>query len=325
MAVASAAAAAAAGEEEPEECAICFDDLAAKGGAVTLPCACRVAYCSSCWDRALNAKFERKRRAECPSCRTALRVDFDPARACLTFQRSDGMPDPTMRNRLYEQARPVQIKLLEGHGARLKEAEVTPSAAAAESPRCVCGSRLISCSVRARVIAFVANLSPSEAAGPVQLDAREESVVGHYLMKNRVPITCDICDRKFEPTGNTWTCENGKLTILHGLAYDVCEPCFMRYVHGVEPPPPLAPSEERDDEEPSTSQDAQGAVAMVMADSDLESLEEDEEDESDEFLGDLDTGDELIGALEGDGVDSLGAYPGDGGDEQPRPAEGGSW
>lgn len=60
--------------DSDECCAICFEHR----DFVELPCACKVSYCSACWDRALAASVATHGRARCPSCRSVLRVDFDP-------------------------------------------------------------------------------------------------------------------------------------------------------------------------------------------------------------------------------------------------------
>jgi len=65
-------------------CAICFEEA---GRAVELPCACNVAYCAQCWDRALAQSFNVSGDATCPTCRTPICVDFDPDKLCLVFLR----------------------------------------------------------------------------------------------------------------------------------------------------------------------------------------------------------------------------------------------
>ncbi|CAK0857856.1 unnamed protein product, partial [Prorocentrum cordatum] len=50
------------------------------------------------------------------------------------------------------------------------------------------------------------------------------------------PIICDICRRQLDPCGSVWTCENGRRTVLHAVAYDVCQYCFALHAHGVEIP-----------------------------------------------------------------------------------------
>eukprot|EP00928_Gymnodinium_smaydae_P079230 TRINITY_DN6320_c1_g1_i1.p1 TRINITY_DN6320_c1_g1~~TRINITY_DN6320_c1_g1_i1.p1 ORF type:complete len:365 (-),score=93.82 TRINITY_DN6320_c1_g1_i1:201-1295(-) len=298
-AAAVASAGAGTGEmaaEDEEECIICFDALKAKGGAVPLPCSCRVAYCASCWDRALASSMATCGRALCPSCRCPMRVDFDAVSGRLTFStlrgrggggRASGAGEEASaafgagfgsgdnwRKRLYEQAMPLQIRLLQRYGASTSgrplvdagatadasaasggagepavsgtsasssatatapgsngsvEAEASAGAASAvseaEAPRCVCGSRLRRVSVRDRVLAFVNEETP--VAPPRSMLER--------LMQNP-PIVCDICNLSVDADSDVWTCENGRRTVLHAVAYDVCAPCFALHAFGVEPP-----------------------------------------------------------------------------------------
>ena len=74
------------------ECAICFDSIGED--AIPLPCSCRVPYCLACWDRSLAVSFNDTGHARCPTCRTPVRVDFDPeaagGRGRLVFTREDG-------------------------------------------------------------------------------------------------------------------------------------------------------------------------------------------------------------------------------------------
>ena len=48
------------------------------------------------------------------------------------------------------------------------------------------------------------------------------------------PIFCDLCHKMVNTRSQVWTCENGRRTVLHAVAYDVCESCFMLHAHGVE-------------------------------------------------------------------------------------------
>jgi len=45
------------------------------------------------------------------------------------------------------------------------------------------------------------------------------------------PIVCDVCAQPVR-TQNVWTCENGRRTVLHAAAYDVCESCFAEHAFG---------------------------------------------------------------------------------------------
>jgi len=73
---------------EDPECIICFESVGLLGGAVPLPCACRAAFCHTCWDRALAASISACGLARCPSCRCAMRVDFDISLKRLVFSRA---------------------------------------------------------------------------------------------------------------------------------------------------------------------------------------------------------------------------------------------
>lgn len=253
------------------DCAICFEALSSQGGPVPLPCSCHVSYCHSCWDRALAASVSACGLAKCPSCRCAMRVDYDTTMERLVFSRAQTssssmdeegfMYEDDWQQRLYEQAKPAQIRLLQQYGGRnpgrsttpvrpwgpvraasaAPEADaegVTPSSAnapftanaapvekrvssALRLPQCVCGSLFRRMTVEERVLAFVAEEAP--APPPPHMVER---------LLTSPPIFCDICDRRLGPSHRVWTCENGRRTILHAAAYDVCEACFSYHVHG---------------------------------------------------------------------------------------------
>jgi len=276
------------------ECAICFEALADKGGAVSLPCDCKVAYCASCWDRALAASMSAAGRATCPSCRAAMHVDFDPEQARLRFSRAappatsssapffsrpapwsdeddeDEEEDEELvrddwRRRLYAQAKPLQIRLLRSYGeARMLrsygEGRLPPSLAAStssagssgggergngrgeEAPKCICGCRLRCTSTRERVMAFV-------------LEGSVATPYRHQLeaLMSSPPIVCDICSRQVR-TRQVWTCENGRRTVLHAAAYDVCETCFAWHAFEEE-------CGEEDDDSSGTSRSPDGECA----------------------------------------------------------------
>jgi len=250
---------------EHADCTICFEALASCGGAISLPCECRVPYCADCWDRSLAASISACGRALCPSCRGAMRVDFDADKGRLLFSRAAfselgaESPDDDWRRRLYEQAKPRQIQLLQRFGAERRgksvetgtAAEVaaagrdsvsrsSPSAVSStlQPVRCVCGSRLAEVSVRDRVLAFVQEESPFTPP---------RSVVERLMQTP--PIVCDICMRRVQPASKVWTCENGRRTVLHAVAYDVCQSCFDHYAYGIEKTPSEEDvAEDRDDD-----------------------------------------------------------------------------
>lgn len=190
-----------------------------------------------------------------------MRVDFDPDQERLCFSRDaaasaaascGGEPPSSFeleraargsaygwRARLYAQARPLQIHLLRRFGEEAAtvcppptaagEAGASnailgsaPSANGSSKPRCVCGQSLACTNIRDRVLAFVSEGSPFLPA-PSQLEA---------LMLNP-PVVCDICGRPVR-SSRVWSCENGRRTVLHASAYDVCEPCFALHAYGEE-------------------------------------------------------------------------------------------
>jgi len=227
--------------QDTKRCAVCWEDPDSLGGAVTLPCKCNVSYCQPCWDQALNAKFIATQRAQCPTCRSVIRVDFDSRRGRLTFRNQasarSGKPDPHMQYRLYEQARPFQVQLLRRHGMLAEEKGLplkiigNASEGGGLGPECVCGDRLECLSTRARIVSIVARsmqLDPEAA----EADHRVTDYVNQSMRGNvTVPIICDICQETVSPHGYVWTCRAGTSKILHGLSYDVCQQCYERHVH----------------------------------------------------------------------------------------------
>lgn len=87
---------------------------------ITLPCSCRIAYCSSCWDRALARSFQDAGRARCPTCRSAVRIDFDSCSGRVNFTRearADEADRGTVISRLVLQVKPAQIRALQQFGS----------------------------------------------------------------------------------------------------------------------------------------------------------------------------------------------------------------
>lgn len=82
--VTSGDAAAKESEEQLQEveCTICFEAILEE---TLLPCQCKLHYCLSCWDKALANSFSQCGQARCPSCRSLVRVDFDPVQLRLAF------------------------------------------------------------------------------------------------------------------------------------------------------------------------------------------------------------------------------------------------
>lgn len=97
---------------------ICFEPVSQ---ATEVPCACNVVYCIRCWDRSLAHSFNASGQATCPTCRGRVCVDFDAEKGCLVFSR-EVASFPTdlgvqqAMDKLRQQARPTQIRLLRQHG-----------------------------------------------------------------------------------------------------------------------------------------------------------------------------------------------------------------
>lgn len=225
-------------EGSKASCLVCFETLHSAGDAVALPCDCRAMYCHRCWDRALNAKYDQTKEAQCPTCRCPMRVDFHMATASLKFTKlAAPVQDLHLRERIQEQTKPFQIRLLEKHGRQLRRGKdgVPHCGSQHRGPACICGSRLVLTPVRKRVLAFVA-----EFYGVAHEAAERHKCVTDLtdMFLNgslKVPITCDICERVFgarrvHASGQVWTCRAGSGTLLHGLSYDVCEGCYARFV-----------------------------------------------------------------------------------------------
>jgi len=243
-------------EEEEEEtlCAICFEHKQ----FISLPCACKVNYCGSCWDRALAASVSQRGRAQCPSCRGVFRVDYNPLARGLVFSpdaEGGGSGATEWRSRLYGKAKPVQIQLLRDYGKCLAASHLSTGSSAPPSvtrcpargpapetsldsgspppprpfsslpqPLCVCGAHLERVNARRRVERMLQdNDSGWRLQGP-EMDRLVERLVNSPL------VTCDLCEEVATRTGAVWTCENGPHTVLHPAAYDVCERCFCAHV-----------------------------------------------------------------------------------------------
>lgn len=257
-----------------EDCAVCFEPLSTR---IELPCACNVGYCSTCWDRSLAQSYKACGQARCPSCRVAVRADFDAERCQLRFSRDDvavglgncGLqrdgPAPELqattsfralqaRRRLVEQAQPAQIRLLRDYGLAhpLSEQHTAPlqlvascaQACAAGNrpwPRCVCGSQLERVDGRERMRQVLRRQFPMLPEG---LPDFERLLANAYqdACAFRCMAECDLCGTRVPPEQCVWTCSNGDSTILHTNAYDVCDSCFARHGYNVvtvEPEPAM--------------------------------------------------------------------------------------
>lgn len=243
-------------DEEETMCNICFEDLGELGGAVALPCACRLAYCHVCWDRTLAASMGAVGCPRCPSCRSALRVDYESHTGRLVFSRQEQsdeiqvgvvVPNNETRARLGRQILPRQKELLRQHGARLAalavalaaatdDAESATAASSTPPPRCVCAGELQQMKLRERVYRVV---DPPQEGGVLRHGG--ESLTVDRLISMGA-ITCDICTDRIQEYSFVWTCEKGKDTILHAHSFDICTPCFDKYTDPNAEPDACAPS-----------------------------------------------------------------------------------
>ena len=103
---------------EDGECAICLE-LVPDDEIVTLPCECRVSIHLKCWDLALAEGFKTCGQSRCPTCRSLVRVDFDPdaraGRGSLVFSRGIDETHHAVVERLRAQAKPLMIRLIREH------------------------------------------------------------------------------------------------------------------------------------------------------------------------------------------------------------------
>lgn len=252
-------------DKNDETCAICFENRPFEA----LPCACRVKYCHSCWDRALAVSISVRGRAACPSCRQPLKVDFDPNAGRLIFSKDvDGKGATDWRPRLYGKARPVQIRLLRKYGVAMLQSR------ASEGPT---NTSIVATptSQKTKIAKLMAEMQSSadvkqkpDAATKSGEDGKykcvlPECVCGAFFehvsqrariirmlddtdsgWRSRVSgpidawfdrllasalVSCDLCDEDITRSSAVWTCTNGPHTVLHPAAYDVCEKCFEKY------------------------------------------------------------------------------------------------
>lgn len=215
-------------------CAICFEVVDA---GVDLPCRCKVDYCMQCWDKALAKSFNACANVRCPTCRSPVRVDFDPITGHPTFAAETENEDPeTTRKRISKQMRPRQERILQEFGAAHplacgKGDAQAAAAALAErlaeaqmAPRCVCGAALEKVSLEERVRRFVDQATAW----------RDSQRLAPLLRQGRMRVVCDLCDEPISRLHESvWVCERGDATIKHATSNDVCAKCFARHAWGV--------------------------------------------------------------------------------------------
>jgi len=221
-------------DSDSDFCTICFEE----GPYVSLPCDCTLKYCISCWDRALAASITTRGSAQCPSCRCAFRVDFDADSASLVFSKETQVTTLSeWRSRLYKNAKPVQIKLLQDFGRGRAQAQGSDCT----KPLCVCGSHMQRVDKHSRVIRMLEDTQPGWRTRVTDPDRLVESLAVSSL------ITCDLCEEVATRTGFVWTCESGPQTVLHPAAYDVCEKCFALHAENKSPHEPSKVSKMEED------------------------------------------------------------------------------
>jgi hypothetical protein len=91
--------------------------------------------------------------------------------------------------------------------------------------RCVCGGRLERMEGRARTRCVLTTQFPQAEEHPEEL----ERMLDVLQASGHSHLVCDLCDAEIPPRVAVFTCSNGGRTILHATAYDICEPCFVRY------------------------------------------------------------------------------------------------
>eukprot|EP00931_Biecheleriopsis_adriatica_P014481 TRINITY_DN11630_c0_g1_i3.p1 TRINITY_DN11630_c0_g1~~TRINITY_DN11630_c0_g1_i3.p1 ORF type:complete len:246 (-),score=45.37 TRINITY_DN11630_c0_g1_i3:83-820(-) len=219
----------------------CFEEILV---SMKLPCSCKVAYCVRCWDRSLAESLHHSGHPRCPTCRMPVRVDFDPEKGALAFTlesrqaasicvQTDVMSLEHLRiyqQRLTNQAKPVQLRLLQEHFSALPEALQQQSDAAAMAaqpdqvhaqPKCVCGWSLEWVSSHERARRFCQMVSPQLEPGSLSFE--------HLLAElSRDGCSyCDLCDSHIGPDTFLLTCKNGNRSLIHSNAFDICAECFF--------------------------------------------------------------------------------------------------
>jgi len=66
-------------------------------------------------------------------------------------------------------------------------------------------------------------------------------------------VRCDLCGEDAMRSGAVWTCQRGQHTLLHPMAYDVCDGCLQKYTGLVGQPAKQSKHERRHHQIPAAS------------------------------------------------------------------------
>merc|ERR1712150_253195 len=103
-------------------------------------------------------------------------------------------------------------------------------------PSCICGSKLLRVSATQRIQLLVKHCHP---------DIPQDSPT-FQLALDRAAYTCliwcDLCNCDVAGKYSVWTCPSGNGTIMHTLAYDICDSCVLLHapLTGEQVPEPQA-------------------------------------------------------------------------------------
>jgi len=225
-------------QEEDQTCAICFESQS----FIALPCACKLHYCASCWDRCLATSAVVRGQPSCPSCRQSFTVDYNEATGGLIFSTaSEGAARAgEWKRKLCKKVRPVQIQFLRDHGTSMSRAspparqQAHPCSGQLPNssdplPRCVCGAHLELVCRRGRILRMLDDTDPDWRTRGGDTDGLLRRLLTNAL------VTCDLCEGLAMPPSGVWTCSNGPHTVFHPEGNDICEQCFERYVGRANP------------------------------------------------------------------------------------------
>lgn len=225
------------GGQADQMCAICFEDLSEVGGAITLPCSCQMSYCGGCWDHALCVSYRTTQTASCPSCRCAVRVDFDAEQARLVFSMQTQASDLELINRLADQVLPFSISVLEQNRAAISAAPRATQACVQMTGRIgeiatsdVADSEL---SYKLRfhdgqepTVDWFARAAVEEVSDIKTLRCVCGGCLKQVCSPKPSTVKCDLCARRIRSRKQHWTCANNKSRLLHPNGYDVCTACM---------------------------------------------------------------------------------------------------